>query len=90
MDMLDQLTKKVQQAAHEIINLKKEKTQLLSELELLRQEVQHYQHTIRENELALKTYGRVRSKLEKISKKLEKSMTNEQSVGLVLEGSNHE
>jgi predicted nucleic acid-binding Zn-ribbon protein len=80
MDILDQLTKKVQTAAHELQALKKEKQQLLSEVELLRQELTHQQHAMREVEEFKRNQERLRTRLEKLGKKIDRHLMSDQPM----------
>ena len=90
MDVLDQLAKKVQLAANDLISLKKEKQQLVSELELLRHELRHHQSILRENEKLRRHQYLLRAKLEKIHHKLGKYTGTNAQLTYVLEGGNRE
>ncbi len=90
MDIIDQLTKKVQTAAHELVALKKEKQQFLSEIELLRHELQQFAQAGREIEAYKRNQERIRIKLEKINKKIEKQMMSGQSLTFAGGGNSHE
>lgn len=80
MDFIDQLTKKVQTAAHELMALKKEKQQLLSEIELLRAELHHNQKAMKEVEEFKRNQDRLRIRLEKLGKKIERHLSSDQPL----------
>lgn len=90
MDIIDQLTRKVQTAAHELTALKKEKQQLLSEIELLRHELQQFAQAGREIESYKRNQDRLRVKLEKLGKKIDKHMMSGQSLVFAGGGNSNE
>ena len=91
MDIIDQLSKKVQTAAHELLALKKEKQQLLSEIELLRQQLEHQTQAMREVESYKRNQERLRIRLEKLSKKIDKQLLSDQVLTFSSStGENHE
>lgn len=71
MDILEQLTKKVHQAADELTSLKRERNQLLSEIELLRANALKHNTPNRDVERYKKDREKLRTKFLKMQKKLE-------------------
>lgn len=71
MDILDQLTKKVHLAADELVSIKKERLQLLSEIEILRANNLKAQGLLRENDTLKKDHERLRAKFLKMQKKID-------------------
>ncbi len=80
MEILDQLTKKVREASHELLSLKNERRQLLSEIELLRNQSQQVQSILRENDRIKKDHDRLRARLLKMQKKVERLLALELPV----------
>jgi predicted nucleic acid-binding Zn-ribbon protein len=77
MDALEQLSRRVQQAADEILSLKKERTHLLSEIEALKDQLRGHKLATRETESFEREKARIRTKLEKLRTKIQKLMTTE-------------
>ena len=77
MDVLEQLSRRVQQAAEEILSLKKERGQLLSEIEMLKDQLRGQKIAARDTEGFEREKARLRTKLEKLRSKIEKLMTTE-------------
>lgn len=72
MDALRNISERVHQAAQELLALKKERAQLLNEIEWLRRENVAQQSVQKENLKYKREQERLRAKLEKLNKKLEK------------------
>ena len=72
MDVVEQFTNKVQEAANEILRTKKKNQQLLAEIELLRRELGKHNRIIRENDHFRKERDRLRTRLERLNKKIDK------------------
>jgi seryl-tRNA synthetase len=91
MDVLKNLTKKIHLAADELVSLKKERQQMLTELEWLRQENQKHQLLARENEKFRRDRDKLRSKLEKLNKRIDKLIQGEKALPTAAgEGTNEE
>lgn len=88
MDALESLTKKVQQAASELIALKKEKVHLLEQVENLRAELQQAQKVVRDGELHRRQQEKIKTRLEKLSRKIEKHLMSDQTMATAVEGGN--
>jgi hypothetical protein len=84
MDALDLLTKRVQQAAVELTSLKKEKRQLLGEVDRLRAEQERLLKSVRENETARRQQEKIRTRLEKISRKIDRHLMSDSSAAVAL------
>ncbi len=87
MEIIDQLSKRIQDAAQEIINLKKERRDLQSELEYLYREQHRYQNALRDNERLNREQSRLRVRLERLNKVLEKHLGSEPALAVL---SHHE
>jgi seryl-tRNA synthetase len=83
MEPLEQLTRNVQLAAKEIVSLKNERAQLMSELEIHRQNTLLLNELKREKEAQEKDRARLKAKLEKLNKKIETLLAVEPSPSLV-------
>jgi predicted nucleic acid-binding Zn-ribbon protein len=80
MDALEQLARRVQQAAEEILSLKKERGHLLSEIEALKDQLRGHKIATRETESFEREKARIRTKLEKLRTKIQKLITSEPVV----------
>ena len=80
MDIVEQLSRKVRLAADQLIELKQEKEELLSEMASIRDQLHHHQLLLRENDKFRQERERLRIKLAKIQKKLQKHLSLEGSV----------
>ena len=74
MEVVDRLLKKVQRAAEELIELKDQNRSLLSEVELLRRQLKDHQELLRENERNRRTFEKLRGRLTKLHKKVERAL----------------
>lgn len=90
MENLDRLAKKVEEAANEIISLKKDRKQLTTEVELLRREVQSRQALVRENEKFKRDRELLKTRLTRLQKKIEKQILVEATVQAALGGTHRE
>lgn len=90
MEILEHLTKKVQDASRELLTLKNERKQLLSELELLRQQSSQFQPLIRDNERLKKDQDRLRTRLLKMQKKVERLLALELPITSPFGGTKHD
>jgi hypothetical protein len=72
MEMLETITQKVQKIVRDYLALKKENQQLQSEVDLLRNELKKQRPLSFANEKNSKDRDRLKLKLEKINKKIEK------------------
>ncbi len=86
MDALDLLTKKVQHVAAELTSLKKENRQLGSEIERLRAENDRMLRSIRDNEQARRQQDKLRTRLEKLSRKIERHLHADSSASVLALG----
>lgn len=80
MEIIDDLTQKVEQAAHTIIELKKERRHASSELDLLRNQLRDYQNLARENERYRREHEQLRSRLLRLQKKIDKHLLVETTL----------
>ncbi len=86
MEIIDELTQKVQQAAEELISLKKERQQTLAELDQLRSQLRDYQTTRRDNEKLRRDQDQLRTRLQKLQKKIEKHLLVETTLASQMRG----
>ena len=91
---MTQLTKLIHKAVEELSRLKKENRQILSELELLRVSQRRVQGFERENQALKKDHDRIRTRIERMSKNIDKLIEEESSavaaVAGLVEGAPHE
>src|SRR5690242_2443375 len=80
MEIIDELSQKVELAARQIIDLKKDRHQLQSEVDLLRKQLRDYQSTLTENEKFKRDQETLRSKLLRLQKKIEKHLLVEMTL----------
>ena len=90
MDIIESLSKKVHQAARELTDLKKERHQLLSELEALRRQARGHQHLMRENQKMRQEQDQLRTRLIRLQKKIDKHLLVETTLAAGSAGGNHE
>lgn len=83
MDVLEQLSRRVQQAAEEIVSLKKERGQLISEIEMMKDQLRGHKIAARDNEGFERDKARLHGKLEKLRTKIEKLMTAESGAATI-------
>jgi hypothetical protein len=80
MELLDTLAEKVQKASRQLIELKKERQQMTSELEILRQQLRNHQSVIRENDRMRREHDQLRNRLLRLQKKIEKHLLVETTL----------
>lgn len=80
MEIIDELSQKVHQAAKELVDLKKERQQIYSELELLRNQQADYQSMARENEKMKRDQDQLRTRLQRLQKKIDKHLLVETTL----------
>jgi outer membrane usher protein FimD/PapC len=80
MELIDELTRRVELAVAEIAALRVEKKQMESELALLREQLRKQSHVNRENERLKKDLARVRVRLEKLDAKIQTYLTTGETV----------
>lgn len=80
MEIIDELSNRVLQAARELSELKKERRQLLSEVELLRTQVRDLQGSAHENERMKRDQEQLRSRLLRLQKKIDKHLLVETTL----------
>lgn len=80
MEIIDELTSRVQQAVREISDLRKERQLLASEVELLRSQVRDLQTKSRENERLKQDHEFLRARLLKLQRKIEKHLLVETTL----------
>lgn len=91
MDAIDSLSNKVQWAARELLELKKERQQFISELEILRGQSRNFQAVLRENERIRREQDMMRARLIRLQKKIDKHLLIETTLAAsVMGGSNEE
>ena len=73
---IDVLAQKVQRVALELIDSKRKRQQMQTELDTLRNETKHYQILLKENEKMRKDHALLQTRLERLNKKLERVMLN--------------
>jgi len=74
MEVVDRLLKKVQLAAEDLVALKKQNRTLQSELDLLRRQLRDHQDLIRENQRNKQLFDKLRTRLNKLHKKVERAL----------------
>lgn len=80
MDPIESLSQRVQQAAREITDLKKERQLLTVELESLRRQGRSYQNLLRENEKMRRDQEQLRARLLRLQKKIDKHLLVETTL----------
>ena len=80
MEIIDELTRRVNQAARELSDLKKDRQQLLSEVETLRVQVRDLQSSARENERMKRDQDQLRARLLRLQKKIDKHLLVETTL----------
>lgn len=74
MEVVDRLLKKIQHAADELVELRTKNRALQSEVDVMRRQLRDYQDLIRENERNRRTFDKIRGRLVKLHKKVERAM----------------
>ncbi len=74
MEIVDSLSKKVFEAARRIKSLQEERAQLLNEIAHLKLQVQRHHELTRENDTMKRNQDSVRSRLERLQKKIDKQL----------------
>jgi hypothetical protein len=74
MEIIDSLSKKVNEAARRIKALEEERSKLLNEVEHLKLQVKRHHELGRENDVLKKNQDAVRGRLLKLQKKLDKQL----------------
>lgn len=82
MDALEILTRKIQLAANELLKLKKERRGFLSEIETLRAQLDQTHKILKETEAARRYQERIRGRLEKISRKIERHLMSDSAMAM--------
>lgn len=90
MDAIESFSKKVQQAARELIDLKKERALFMSELESLRRQVRGNQNLLRENEKLRRDQEQLRTRLIRLQRKIDKHLLVETALSAGTKGGGHE
>jgi len=75
MDIVDSLSKKVFEAARRIKALQDERARLLNEIAHLKLQVQRQHETARENDALKRNQETVRTRLQRLQKKIDKQLT---------------
>lgn len=74
MEIIDSLSKKVFEAARRIKALQDERSKLLNEIDHLKLQLQRHHEMARENDTLKRNQEAVRSRLQRIQKKLDKQL----------------
>ena len=74
MEVVERLIEKVQRAADDLIELKKNNRVLQSEVDLLQRKLKDHQDLIRDNERHRRTFEKLKTRLTKLQKKVERAM----------------
>ena len=90
MEIIDDLTRNIIQAAQEISSLKNERRQLMNDLESLRHQVRRHDAIVRENEKLRKDQDQLRTRLVRLQKKIDKHLLIETTLAHHSGGDNYE
>lgn len=90
MEVIDRLLKKVQLASDELIEIKRENRHIASELEALRNQLREHHLLLKENERFRKDADKLRGRLTRIQKKVEKALSVTPTLLSGMEGGNDE
>ncbi len=74
MEVVERLIKKVQRAADDLVELKKQNRVLQSEVDLLQRQLKDHQNLLRDNERHRRTFEKLKGRLTKLQKKVERAM----------------
>jgi hypothetical protein len=74
MEVIDRLLKKVQLASDELIDIKRDNRHMSSELEALRNQLRDHQLLIKENDRYRRDMDKLRGRLTRLQKKIEKAL----------------
>jgi hypothetical protein len=74
MEAIERLLKKVERASDELIDLKRDNRRLASELEALRHQLRDHQLVLKENERHRRDADKLRGRLTRLHKKVEKAL----------------
>lgn len=74
MEVIERLLKKVQTASDELIEIKRANRHMASELEALRNQLRDHQMLLRENDRYRRDFDKLRSRLGRLHKKVEKAL----------------
>ncbi len=80
MEIIDELTARVSQVVRELADVKKDRQLLLSEVETLRSQVRELQSASREIERMKQDKEQIRSRLVRLSKKIDKHLLVETTL----------
>jgi SMC interacting uncharacterized protein involved in chromosome segregation len=72
MELIEQITRKTEKIVLDLAKIKKENRQLISEVEILRQQLTEQKKSTGDFDQLTRERERLRSKLERVSKKLDK------------------
>jgi len=90
MEVIDRLLKKVQLASDELIQIKRENRHIASELEAIRNQLREHHLLLKENERYRKDADKIRGRLTRIHKKVEKALNISPSLLSETEGGSDE